>query len=212
MNFNEIKNRVSRDIGDDARVYFDEADVSLAVKEGYEDVVALSQCITKTLTLDFVANQVYYDFEALVESEGDGDFLAVVGIYNNSNNRFLFDDSTLRDFSKLRDDWELWVGTPQYWAAAAWNRTALIPHYSSVSSETFDLHYWAQAPTFINEDSPNFPTQFHRLIEHYATADLLETAEEFTKAQFAFEQYRTELPKMIRQTKAMARSNFLLRA
>jgi hypothetical protein len=207
VTFNEIKARISINLGDTAEVYFKPSDLDDAVNDAYLDTVINTQCIIRTTTVNFVANKIYYDFPAL----GVDDFLAVTAIYNLNNSRYLQDDVTLRDFDSFRDDWELWYGTPEFWAPSAWNKTAIIPHYADLPASGFRLHYWATPPAVNNDDTPLFPAQFHKLVEFHATAELLEQAEELMKAGIFGAQYMDGIAQMKGKTKNLARSDLLRR-
>src|SRR5436309_1410039 len=110
--FNQIKARVRKDLGDKGITYFSDTDLNESFEDAYADIVALSNCIIKKTQVNFTTN-VYYDFKAL----GVNDFMAVTAIFNNNTNRWLFDDKTLRDYDLTRDNWELWTSTPWFWSS-----------------------------------------------------------------------------------------------
>lgn len=183
MLFSQIKTNISTNLDDIAGRFFNTADLDNSIQDAYDDAICLTRAIIKKVTLNF-STVPYYDFKAL----GVSDFMAVVAIYNNQTNRFLRDDVTIKHFDQIRDDWELWTGTPDYWAASNFKYTIIIPK-QAVASGTFDLYYWATAPLVLPSDTPLLPTDLTKLIEFYSTPDLLEQAEEFTKANDYWETY-----------------------
>lgn len=163
-------------LNDAGAISYTTTDMDDSFQDGYDDIACLSQCIIKKTTLNWSANLSYYDFPLLV-----ADYMACVAIFNNVNNQWLDDNLTLRDFDSMRIDWELATGTPRNWAALNHKYTAFFPKYVS-SSGTFDLYYWATAPTIVNVETPLISSDCQNLLTDYSTADLLEQFEEYTKA------------------------------
>ncbi len=202
--FNQIKARVRKDLGDKGITYFSDTDLNESFEDAYADIISLTQCIIKKTQVNFTTD-VYYDFKAL----GVSDFMAVTAIFNNNTNRWMFDDKTLRDFDLIRDNWEMWNGTPWYWSSVNHQWTAIVPHYSEIPNLPFDLYYWASAPTINDEDTPLIANDMQSLLEFYTLGDLLEQAEEFKKASNYFKKYYENVETYAERVKNLAKRDLL---
>src|SRR5437870_9220121 len=183
--FTTIKANISINLNDANLINFVQQDIDDATQDAYDEVVSLSQCIVKKTTLNFQSNLNYYNFQdnSNYSSLYVSDFMACTAIFSNLTKLWLLDDKVLKDFDRDRPDWENWIGSPAWWAPCNdFKRVALVPKLQ-IGTNNFDLYYWAQAPTIVNANSPLVPPDFENLIETYATAVLLESYEEFTKAQ-----------------------------
>lgn len=221
--FADIKSNIKDNL-QDYSVYFSVADLTTAVQDGYNEVVTLSQCIIKKVTLNFQANLNYYNFRDATNFPDIyvSDFIAITAIFSNLTNLWLLDDKSLKDFDKDRVDWELWTGAAVWWAPTNDYRIAAIVPKQTTASGTFDLYYWAKAPTVIDSDTPLVPADFTNLIEIYATAALLEIAREFVKAQDYWNEfwgvdngeqlYEAGIFALINRTKNIAKSDLLMLA
>ena len=190
-NFTTIKSNISIHLNDANLINFVSGDIDDATQDAYDEIVALSQCIIKKVTLNFQNNLNYYNFQdnSNYSNIYVADFMACTAIFSNLTKLWLLDDKVLKDFDRDRVDWENWIGSCTWWAPCNdAKKIAMIPK-PLIGSSTFDLYYWAQAPTIVNANSPLVPPDFENLIEIYATASLLESYEEFTKAQLYFNEF-----------------------
>lgn len=203
--FGEIKDNVRSNL-DDAGVTFYSANALIeSLQDGYDDIAFQCQNIIRKTTVPF-STEPYIDFSQFVI-----DFIGVKAIYNRNNNRWLVDCLTTRDFDKVRSDWELWVGTPLFWAASNFKLTAIVPSYAIVPSDVMDLYYISSAPTITDDDDyPLIAADFVDLLEKYSTADQLETAEEFTKAQPFWKEYTDGVDEYRDRVKRLSRRDLLL--
>src|SRR6266850_4531176 len=208
MLFSAIKTNIGINLNDASNVSYSASDLSDSVQDAYDDIISQTQCIVKKVTLTWTANLNYYDMITLVS-----DYLACVAIYNNINNKWLFDDMTLIDLDKIRDDWELAIGTPENWIALNFRYLTVFPKYKTVPGapavNTFDLYYWAIAPVAIDTNTPLITGDFQHLLEKFSTADLLEQFEEFSKASNFWEIYMTEIEDYKDRVKNLATRDML---
>lgn len=204
--FSELKTRARVNLNDLGVIFHSSDDLQSSIQDAYDDVAAISGCIIKKVTLDWVANLVYYDFAAL----GVTDFMAVIAIYNNVNNRFLRDDIDLVKLDMIRDNWEVWTGTPQWWVASNFKYTAIVPHYTTAAG-TFDLYYMAMAPTVVDTSVPLIPSNEEITLVDYTTMDMLEQSREFVKAQPFWENYQKKVEDLKFRNQNFARRDFLIR-
>src|ERR1017187_6984816 len=231
QNRGQIKLTVRQNLDDNGVSFYSDDDLNESLQDAYDDIVCMSQCVTKTVTLKWIGSLSYYDFK---NDLGLVDYLAPVAIFNYATNRWLRDDLTLRDLDRLRRDWELWIGTPQFWCSSDPAHIAIAPKYQdsgvtpgafaplafsnaffigTVSTlSNFKLVYWATAPV-LSGDSDNFLTasDVQNLFEFYCTADMLEGAEEFDKASEYWEKYYSSLVEYSSRVKKINRSDLLLR-
>jgi hypothetical protein len=189
--FATIKTNISGNLNDAALVNFAQQDIDDATQDAYDEVVALSQCIIKKINLNFQNNLNYYNFQDSTNWPNIyvSDFMACTAIFSNQTNLWLLDDKVIKDFDRERLDWENWIGNAVWWAPCNDAKRIVIVPKQLTASGSFDLYYWAQAPTIVNTNSPLVPPDFENLIEIYATASLLESYEEFSKAQLYFNEF-----------------------
>lgn len=203
----ELNTIVSIDLGDENKVHYLTVDIDTAIQNGYDDIAINSRCILKTATVSWVSNRSYYDIVTL----GVSDYFAPLAIYDNNQKRFLFDDLTLKDFDNMREDWEIWTGTPEWWTPSAYNRIAIMPRHSTATGN-FTLYYAATANTLSSGTTPTVVPDMQRLLYLYAEAELLERSHEFTKALKLWEQYYMLLEEYTERCSNLARPDLILRA
>lgn len=210
--------------------FFSDDDLNQSMQDAYDDIAILTQCIQKQSTQNWISNLSYYNFQAL----GVSDYLGTIAIFNNVTNLWLRDDLSLKDFDRIRRDWETWIGTPQWWApsdplniavaakylatsqsSAFWSGAFspaffIDPSYGSLG--TFNLFYWAQAPVFGSDnDNPLVASDMQILFTHYVTADLLEQAQEYGKSQDYWTLYFSSIQSYADRVKRNVKSDLLLR-
>jgi hypothetical protein len=77
---------------------------------------------------------------------------------------------------------------------------------------TFKLYYWALAPSFVTDsDVPLVASDMQDLFTNYVTADLLEQAQEFTKASDYWKTYNEHIDVYSDRVKRNCKSDLLLR-
>lgn len=210
MTFAEIRDDIRSNLDDAGVIHFTSDDVIDSLQDAYDDIAFQSRCIIKSVSLNFLT-EPYIDMAFWVE-----DFLAATAIFNKNTNRWLLDCLTIRDFDKVRTDWEVWQGTPLFWAHANFHILALVPTYSAVPTQGFDLYYAAKAPTIqtatISTDTPLIDVDMQDLLTNYCTADLLEQDEEYVKAGEFWKLYIDTLEDYTNRVQRRARRDLLVRA
>jgi hypothetical protein len=201
-----IRALISANLGDVGISYYQESEINSSIQDGYNEVVAKSLCLVKSVTMDWLDGVNYYDFLAL----GVNDYIGTIAIFNNVTNVFLKDDISIRDFDRIRRDWELWEGTPLFWAPHSLYKIAVAPRPTTATG-TFTLYYWAKADTLSDSSVPIIATDVQEILEFYSTADLLETAEEITKAQNYWKDYQGGLLDYKNRCHLLASSDLVLR-
>lgn len=201
-----VKERVLKNLNDAGAVYFTADDLNDSIQDAYDDIAALSQCLVASVTLSWLANETYYYFESL----GATDFLSVLAIYNHNTKRFLDDSISLTQFDRIRDDWEIWNGQPEYWAPHTFASAAIVPRLAAATGQ-YTLYYSKQAPVMtLDTDSFVFTKLAEDLVEHYVTADMLEQAEEFVKASTYWKDYFEGVLTYKAQCKNIAKADLIL--
>jgi len=227
----QIKTSVRQNLDDAGVSFYSDDDLNESLQDAYDDIAAMSQCICKTVNVQWLGQLSYYNF---VTDLGLNDYLATVAIFNYATNMWLRDDLNIRDLDRIRRDWENWIGTPQFWCSSDPNHIAIAPKYgqndafggafdmfsfddafnigSLGSLGQFKLLYWAQAPR-LQTDASTFlmASDVQNLLEFYCTADMLETAEEFSKAQEYWEKYYNSLVDYSSRVKRNNKADLLLR-
>ena len=210
MTRGELKDIVRANLYDAAVTFWSVDDLEDSIQDAYDDIAALTQCIIKKQSaVSWISNTGYID---PVVDCGITDYMAVTAVFNNNSNLWLRDDVSLRQFDHLRIDWENWAGQPQMWAPVNNKYFAIAPKMVTATG-TFDLYYWARAPQ-LTSDSDTFliATDMQVLLEQYVTADMLEQAQEYVKAQSPWwKDYYEGIVQYTERCKKLAARDVLLR-
>jgi len=203
--FTQIKAAVRANLDDSGVSFYSADDLLESIEDAYSDIFFQTRCLIKKVTLNFI-NRTAYDFKLL----GVEDFMCVIAIFNNNTNRWLTDNLTVRDLDGIRCDWELWSAQPQFWAPLNFDMNLIVPYLSSPTG-TFDLYYAAKAPDVTDDTvTPLIATDMQKLLEWYATSDMLESAEEFTKAGAYFQMYGENVEEYSERVKNQAKRDLLI--
>lgn len=204
----QLRTAVRSNLNDSGVTFFDDDNINQSLQDGYNEIAVKCRCIQKSVLVNQVANSPYYDFLTL----GVTDYLGAFAIFNQETQFWLRDDVTLRDYDRIRRDWEMWVGQPQFWAPHSLKYVAIAPSLAAVSGQQFTLWYWATAPIFTaDSDVPLIATDTQNLLEFYATADLLEDAAEPIKASIYWADYEIDREEYKTRCVDIARADLLLR-
>ena len=185
MNRAQLRAIISDNQHDNGLTFFEAADINNTLQDAYNDISVRSQQIIKSVTLNWLSQVNYYDF--LSGNSGSNtaitDYLGTIAIFNNVTNQWLRDDISIRDYDRLRRDWEIWRGMPQFWTPHSLRYIAVAPCLQ-VGVGTFKLFYWASAPAFTSDnDTPLVSADMQTLFEQFGTADTFESSAEIVKAQ-----------------------------
>jgi hypothetical protein len=203
----QIRAAIRMNLDDAGVTFYQDDEINTSIQDAYNEIAAKTRCIVKSTTLNWGDAKTYYDFLSL----GVSDYFGTIAIFNNNSNLWLRDDVNLRDFNRIRRDWETWRGESQFWAPHSFKYTAVCPCLET-GSGNFVLWYYAVAPTLVDDTSvPIIATDVQRLFEYYSTADLLETAEEATKASIWWGKYDPILNAYKERCHNLAKSQLLLR-
>lgn len=203
MNRTQIANSVQRNLDDlNANFYSLEDDIYPAIQDGYDLVAALCETIESSSPITFVSNKTFYDFKTLIPT-----YLRVFGIYNNNTNRWM-EPATLMDLYKLRDDWECCAGEPYLFLPIDWRTVAIFPQPASAVG-TMTVLFKATADTLGVNSSPEIPLSEHNALENYATSDLLDQAQEFSKAMDHAKLFNVSVDEILKQVRNRQRPNHL---
>lgn len=173
----------------DAGVFYTPEDLTDSIQDCYEEVTAFSGCIIKATTVQFQTGKVYYDFVSLIP-----DYLAVVAIFNSQTKRWMYPVS-LRQLREIRYDWELAIGNPFAFWPVNFRYIAVYPRANNSNGKFFVFY---RAIGLSTDPLLNIPDEHQQVLEDYVTADLLEQAEEFSKASRYFSSYMSGLSNLKR--------------
>ncbi len=189
--------------------FYTPTEIDESIQDAYNEVVAKTLCNIKMMTLSWPATpSPYYDF---ITTHSVTDYLGTYAIFNNNTNFWLRDDVSLRDLDRIRRDWELWRGQPQFWCPHSLKRIVIVPNLL-VGGGTFNLWYYAIAPVMTaDSDVPIIAADEHVLIAWYSTADLIETAEEPAKAAHWWGMYEPAKEEYKQRCHNVAQAQLLLR-
>lgn len=229
----QVKSEVQTNLTDLNINFYSDNDLNNSIQDGYDEIVQLTQCIQKKVTLNWISNLSYYNFRAM----GVDDYLGTIAIMNNVTNLWLRDDLSLKDFDRIRRDWETWIGTVLWWAPSDPDNIAICPKmfaseilYGAYDAGSFDtgsydvnnsalinlgsftLYYWALAPALISDtDTFLIANDKSTALTRYATADLLEQAQEYNKASTFWQPYLEDIDEYADRVKRNCKSDLLLR-
>lgn len=202
MTRDQIATNVKSNLDSNGLDYFGIDEINNSIQDAYDDIAVVSGCIQKVATLPWQANVTYYD---LVDEIND--FFAIVAAYNNNNNQWM-NFQGLLTFDKVRQDWELWEGEPLFGAVLGPRKVTFVPRKSTASGNA-TLYYRATAPTLAGSTAPLVHLDCHELLEWYATGDLFDQAQEFTKADGWWSQYFSSLLQYRTRVGRLAQSDYL---
>ena len=206
----QLATNVRSNLNDAGITFYDTDTINQSLQDAYNEVAAKCRCITKSAVVQQIAYTPYYDFLG----GGVTDYLGTIAIFNQDTQFWLRDDVSIRDFDRIRRDWEQWTGEPQFWAPHSQQYVAICPVLAAVivNVNQFTLWYWAQAPSFAGDSSvPLVATDMQPLLEWYATGDLLEDAQEVSKADTFWEKWEVDKEKYKMRCINLAKAQLLLR-
>jgi hypothetical protein len=222
MTRSELRTDVRSNLSDAGITFYQDQDINNSLQDAYNNICAYCQCIVKSVTLNWLSNVNYYDFLNGNVSPTTGqpqnvpvsDYLGTIGIFSNTTNLWLRDDLNIRDFDKIRIDWELWTGQSQYWTPHSLKYIVVVPCLPQ-GVGNFVLWYWGQAPLFVEQQDTTqevvIANDMQNLFEYFATADLLESAEEPTKAMIWWQKYFEDRESYKERCRDNARADLLQR-
>lgn len=188
LNLGQIRARVQLNLNDAVGTFFDNATVNQSVQDGYDEVLVDTQCAEGTASVPFQSSVLYYDlYNGIIPPNQF--FWRISRIFNQNTNRWMpCVDSRVLD--KFRFDWEAANGTPWFGYIVNFQYLGFFPHYTSGTAKSFDILYKV-GKDYLTTDAqiPQIPDEFSRILESYATADLLEIYREFTKAADYWDDY-----------------------
>jgi len=181
MTQSQLVERIRTNLND-AGIFYSNDDLNNSIQDGHDEIVAISGTIDKGASLTFTPNLSYYDLRTSIS-----DFTALVAIYNSVTKRYMIPVST-RILDGMRDNWEIAIGTPEYFVPLSWRHMVIFRKPSTTYGSMY-VFYKASSPTLTSASNLSIPNEFQRVLEEYSTGDLLEQALEIVKAQVYFQKY-----------------------
>lgn len=129
----QIKADIQSNLSDLSLNYYSNDDYNNVIQDAYDDIAVLTQCIQNNITINWISNLSYYNFRAI----GISDYLGAIGVFNNVTNLWLRDDLNIKDFDRIRRDWETWIGAPIFWAPSDPSNIAIAAKYQSSVANTW---------------------------------------------------------------------------
>jgi hypothetical protein len=186
VNFCDLKTDTFRRLNESssAPVFWTEADVEVALNEGYAEISDETEGYERWLTVDLLANRPYYDLRNILPR----DVLSVRAAFNNQTSRWLT-PSRVIDLEGGDRRWERRTGQAERlflrspWWLGYWPR-------SGVDSGTIKQYYTALPdPMVEDDDEPWFSAVFHLGLVEYALAELWAQDAESDKALASWNGY-----------------------
>lgn len=201
MTRDQLTASIQTKLGDNG-IFYTPADLNDSVQDGYSEVAALTGCIFKAANISLSANLSYYDFGSLIP-----DFHAVTAIFNPQIKQWMTPVS-LRQLEDLRGDWELAIGNPFFFWPVNFRFVAIYPKLTTSTGSLY-VYYRAHADTLSASTTPQLPEDI--VIENYTIGDMLEQAEEFSKAGISLEVYFTNIKEIKQATRSFRQPDLMSR-
>ena len=190
----EVKTRVRANLDDNAVTFFTSIDIDDSLSDAYYWSSVFANTVEKTQNISLQKDCPYYNLQKIIP-----DHFAVTGVYDMQRDRFLSYKSRI-ELIGIRGNYEVWPGPPEYFFIHSQNYLYLGPQaigiLSAGQTAQADLKLFYRAfDDAVTSDSDRFrlPVQGEDCIEFYATADLLEQAQEWTKAQYYWDKFHSQL-------------------
>jgi len=203
MLVSEIIDNIQVNLNEAGLTYYTEVDILEAIQDGYDEIVTLTGCIEKYTYHPQINDLVYYRF-----GDSISDFYAIVGIYNSNTKRWLY-PRTLIEARSMRWDWELWDGEPDNFIISSYKLTAIFPSKLAAIG-SFLIFYNALADSLTTGSTPKLPIKHMNVLENYATASLLEQAQEYIRASKYLKEYVESISKVKDAAKLLAATDRLM--
>ncbi len=159
-------------------IYFSTDDFLASLQDGYDEVAAFSGCILKATNIPFIKDLTYYDMITAIP-----DCIGVFAIFNTVTKRWMVPVSQGR-LDRHSESWEVYYGTPEYFAICSHRYTAIYRKPSVDSYGDMYVYYVAAAPTLsADDDVIQIPDEYATTLEGYSITDLQEQQQEWSKAQ-----------------------------
>ena len=75
----QLKTTIRTNLDDAGVSFYSDDDLNDSLQDAYDDVVCMSQCVTRTVVLDWISQLTYINFNS---DYGLNDYLATVAIFN----------------------------------------------------------------------------------------------------------------------------------
>jgi hypothetical protein len=170
--------------------YYQTVDFTDSIQDGVDEIAAFTGCIYKSAVLPFTQYTTYYDLLTLLP-----DYIGVVAMFNSVINRWMYWTS-LKKFNQCRIDWDTVYGTPFYWTPINHRYVAIFMKPSVTNYGNLYVFYRAAAPLLTDVTPVPIPDEHMIALENYCETDLWEQAQEFTKAETKFNEYKASLEKL----------------
>lgn len=201
MTRDQILDRARKNLNDEGFDFWTSQDGVDSIQDGYDEVAMQSFCIEKSTTLARQNGILHYNLYQLIS-----DYLAIKAVYNPNNNLWL-DSITLKELQKHGPEWEKVEALSTHFCPISFEYVIFWPRYTGATFN-WTIYYAAQADVLSASTVPQIPTEFQTILEDYVTADLLEQAQEMSKARrywLSYEQKLKELKKFIKTRVTMDR-------
>lgn len=171
-------------------IYYDTQSLNDSIQDGTDEVCAFSGCIYKSASIPFIQFKTYYDLLSILP-----DYIGCVAVWNNTIRRWMYPQS-LKKFNNVRIDWDTAYGTPYYFSPINHRYMAIYMKPGAAGYGDMFVFYRASAPPLTDQTLVPIPDEHAVCLEDYCETDLWEQAQEFEKAQLAFEKYKLTLERL----------------
>jgi len=190
----EVKARVRSNLDDAGITFYTATDIEDSLQDAYYWTSIFANTVEKTVDISFENSAAYYNLLSIIP-----DLFAVTGVYDIARKKFLSYCPRLELIS-ITDKYEVWPGIPQFFFIHSQTFMYIGPQPANVVSlvqttnkdlkifyRGFDLNVIDDLHTY------RIPVQGEDCLEYYATADLLEQAQEWSKAQEYWDKFYGQL-------------------
>jgi len=180
MIFQELSDRIKYDLDDMGLVFFQETDFHTAAINALNKYTTLNGTLETTHHLTLQPNVPYYDLYSTTHN-----FFAVSEAYNRSTKQFLAFYTPVQ-LMQIREDYELWKGQTQFITVVDFKRVGFFP-FPAVGNVELILKIKLSGFTYTGPSQLLYvPVHAEEVILNLAKQELLEQAEEISKAAASY--------------------------
>jgi len=200
MTRKQIADKVRDNLNDLGITYYLIDDINDSIQDGYNEVAVYAECIEKNTSITLAPDTVYYDLSILIP-----DYYRIMFVYHNKFNFFL---TPTPDREMISGD--------SYWELANTQErsyTIIGPKYLGISGTSSNpvgslrIDYKAQADILTDNIAPKILPAFQQLLEDYATGDMLDQNQEYTKAGKYWGNYNLKLEEYRRKIQLLSKAD-----
>jgi len=184
MNFGEMKAEVRTRLNELTANYWSDQDIEDALNEGLDEISDATEWFERMTTITFWSGRTYLDARSTLSDT----FLAPKRCINNQTGKWM-EPSHVRNQDARQRQWEKVSTEPeQFFMRGIW----WLGFYPKPKADSGSMRLYFSslpAPMSLDDDEPEFPSEYHMGIVDYALYDLMAQDAETKKALIFWQEY-----------------------